>query len=327
MAIARDEMWSQFPVPSFEVDGEIVLLPLAREYEYDEGLRVAARAVPFVDGEQLDETGLDGEVITLHLQFFNDVEAFDRLNVEMGQSDLEQEGAEILYPARLERLIAMFRKKKTGTLHVMNRRNLRAKATRWRRSGKVEERDGEWLTVTFEIDNEAKLDGPSGDTVAVKANLQRTVEEAVFEAERVGAGGGFEWANLRTFAAQLDAAMSAPSEFLDDLRQKAHVLGSACDRILESFQRNIAGRDTFLDPLAEPAVRALERLRDMAYSAEAEVRERRPPVKTKQFSEDLTMWEIAEQEGQDAGRILYLNGQIEDPNWVRAGTPVLLEVR
>jgi hypothetical protein len=321
--MAVDHMWSQFAVASFEVDGEIALLPLAREYEYDEGLRVAGRAVPFVDGEQLDETGLDGEAITLNLQFFNDVDAFVRLG---GDSELDREGMEILYPARLERLIGMFRRKKTGTLHVMNRRNIRCKATRWRRSGKVEERDGEWLVVTFKVDNEAKLEGPSSDTIAVKANLQRTIEEAVFEAERAGTGGGWDWSNLRTFAAQLDAAMSAPSEFLDDLRQKAHVLGSACDRILESYQRNVAGHDTFLDPAAEPAVRALEKVRDMAYSAEAEVRERRPPVKTKRFREDLTMWEIAEQEGQDAGRILYLNSQIEDPNWVRAGTPVLLEV-
>lgn len=316
-----DQVWSQFPVPSFEVDGEIVLLPLTREYEYEEGLRVAARAVPFVDGEQLDETGLDGEAITLHLQFFNEL-----LEEGFGDGGLAQEGGELLYPDRLERLIRMFRKKKTGTLHVMNRRNVRCKATRWRRSGKIDERDGEWLVVTFRVDNEAKLDGPSSDTVAVKANLQHTVEEAVFEAERAGAGGGFEWANLRTFAAQLDAAMSAPSEFLGDLRQKAHVLGVACDRVLESYQRNIAGRDTFLDPAAEPAVRALEALRDMAYRAESEVRERRPPVKTKRFERDYTMWEIAELEGQDAGRILYLNGQIEDPNWVRAGTPVLLEV-
>lgn len=315
MVDESEPVWSQLQPASFEVDGERVLFPMWDSYEIEDGLRVAAREVPFLDGRQLDTTGTEGEVVSVAIPFFNSILLEDPV---YGL-------ATPLYPDRLERLCALFRSGRTGSLNCMTRRNMRVKAVRWRRSGKIDERDGEALSVTFWTDNEAKLDGPSIETVSVKVNLTRVLNEAEFEADRAGMRSA-AWEDITTLAAQLDAAMSAPSEFADDIRQKAHRVHAACDRVLASHSRNIEGRSQFLDCAAYPAKRAIEALRDFSARAEGEARERRPKTITRTYQHDYPLYEIAMMEGQDPGRVAYLNSQIEDQNWVPAKTPVLLEV-
>jgi hypothetical protein len=308
--------WEQCEPASFAFDGgEPFVFPTFEDYEIAHGLRAVCREIPWVDGEQIDATGTTGERFALNCPFFNEIQLEDPVY-----------GTSVpLYPDRLEQLCALFRQGKTGMLHFQTRRNVRCKAVRWVRRGRTDMQDGETLAVEFAVDNEAKLDGPTTETVSVKVNLTRKIEEAEFEAERTGGWDG-SWEDITAFAAQLDAAMSAPSEFRDDIRQKAHRLGAACDRVLESHSRNVEGRDEFTDCASYPARRGLEEVRDMAYRAEGETVQGRPRIIMRRYQHDLSMWEIADLEGLDAGRLLYINTAIEDPAWIPAGTPILLEV-
>jgi hypothetical protein len=308
-------VWEQCEPASFEVDGERVLFPVWEEFDIEHGIRAVQREVPWVDGEAIDDTGTTGERFRVNAVFHNSVQ----------QEDPIYGLAVPLYPNRLEELCALFRRRKIGTLNFLTRRNVRCKALRWVRRGRTDLVDGETLTVEFGVDNENRLDGPTTETVSVKVNLVRVLQDAEFEAERTGSWSS-GWEDVTKLASQLDAAMSAPSEFRDDIRQKAHRVQAACDRVLASHSRNIEGRSGFLDCITYPARKGLEAVRDLAARADGESAEGRPRTITRTYPRDLTIWEIATAEHQDPGRLLYLNTAIEDPNWIPANTPVVLEV-
>jgi hypothetical protein len=308
-------VWEQCEVASFAVDGDRILFPVWEEFDIEHGIRAVQREVPWVNGEAIDDTGTTGERFRVNAVFHNSVQQEDPIY-----------GLDVpLYPNRLEELCALFRRRKIGTLNFLTRRNVRCKALRWVRRGRTDLVDGETLTVEFGADNENRLDGPTTETVSVKVNLVRVLQDAEFDAERTGSWSS-GWEDVTKLASQLDAAMSAPSEFRDDIRQKAHRVQAACDRVLASHSRNIEGRSGFLDCITYPARKGLEAVRDLAARADGESAEGRPRTITRTYPRDLTIWEIATAEHQDPGRLLYLNTAIEDPNWIPANTPVVLEV-
>lgn len=312
----QPSVWEQCEVASVKPDGgEALLFPTWESYEITHGLRAACREIPWVDGEQIDSTGTTGERFTVEALFFNDIQ---QLDPTYGQTVP-------LYPDRLEQLCAIFRQGKTLTLNFMTRRNVRCKALRWVRRGRTDLQGGETLSIEFGVDNENRLDGPVTETVSVKVNLIQRIQDCEFEAERAGSWDS-SWEDITKLASQLDEAMSAPSEFRADIAQKAHRVSAACQRVLDSHSRNIEGRSGLLDCATYPARKGLESIRDMADRAAGETIDGRPKTITRRYSRPMSLYEIATLEGQDPGRVLYLNDQIEDPCWVPANTPVVLEV-
>lgn len=310
MADEAEPVWSKMAPASFEVPGlDKCAFPVAGQWSCDGAIREVARSVPWVDGEQIDETGCAADVHQVTAVFFND------LMDEEGIGTTPQ-----LYPDRLELLIRIFKSRQTGTLNLPLVRNIRAKAVRWRRIATDEKREYEILEITFKEDNEAKLDAPRAAGITAHVSLTRQIQEAAFEAEREGLGGP-NWEDITLLASQLEALLNAPGEMRDNVAQKAHRIVSACDTVLNAADRN--EQDVgFRDPATAKAYRALWAFRNLVAASEQQAREGRPDIVTLTTKTATNIWEFAIGLGLDPEELIRLNAQIEDINDIDPGTPV-----
>jgi hypothetical protein len=312
-----EPIWSKTKPASFEIDGRPkVLFPVWNNLEGSHGIRVVKRQVPFVDGEQLDETGCTAKEWTTDIPFFNDL-----VDSEPGIG-----ASPVLYPDRLELLESIFELRKTGTLHLPWRRNIRCKAVTWRRVATTDRFDGETLAVLWCQDNENKLDNPSAGA-GLKVSLNFEVKQAIFEAESEGMWNG-SWEQLTTLASQLEAAMNAPAEFRADIAHKANRVVRCCETILNAFTSNVPGMDGMNKPSGGRAHTRIRRIRDAASRAEEESREGRPRVRTRRAPITGSLWEISRLRGwmYDPYDLLNLNPLIPDPNEIEIGSPILVPV-
>lgn len=312
-----EPIWSKAKPASFEVEGRPkVLFPVWNNVEGSHGIRVVGRQVPFVDGEQLDETGCTAKEWTTDIPFFNDL-----VDSEPGIG-----ASPVLYPDRLELLESVFELRKTGTLHLPWRRNIRCKAITWRRVATTDRFDGETLVVQWRQDNENKLDNPSAGA-GLKVSLSFEVQQAVFEAEREGMWDG-SWEQLTTLSSQLESAMSAPAEFKADVLHKANRVVRCCETIINAFSTNVLGRDTMNDASGSRAHSRVRRIRDAAARAEAEAREGRPRVRTRRTPVSGSIWSISRLPGwmYDPYDLLDLNPNLPDPNDIPVGYSLIVPV-
>jgi len=306
-------IWAKMKPASFEIQGlPKIIVPIYERVEASHGIRVVPRQVPWVDGEQLDETGLTAkEWSTIH-PFINDLN-----ESEPGIGATPQ-----LYPDRLELFEKILSKRKTGTLHLPWRRNIRCKGITWRREAITDRQDCEILSVTWKEDNENKLENPSIGS-GVRANLSYLVEQAYFEAQRAGIWDG-SWEDLTAFASALEYAVATPDRFRDDLAQKANRVVRCCDSIMASHQKaGVEARQGLRLPGGSVTFRSLFSIREMAASAEAEARGTPNRVVTWAAPFDGSIWAIAMAPGweaQDPEKLLNLNSGIPDPNWIEKGT-------
>ena len=309
------DVWGKCKPASFAVDGRpAIILPVWDRVEGSGGVRIAAREVPFVDGRQLDDTGCKGDEWSTASPFFNELHLHDP---DLGDSPR-------LYPDRLEKIIETFRLRKTGTLHLPWRRNIRCKAADWRRVATTDQLNGETLLVTWFEDNENKLANPSTG-IGVAVSIGGAVKKAVFEAERAGCWD-FSWEQLTTLASQLEEVLSMPAQYRDDVLQKATRLARCCDSILTSFTSRIPGRDQLSHPAGAAAHTAVRELRAIAESAAPEARANRPRTRTRFTEYALSIWELAAYWEEDVDELLGLNKNLPDPNYIPAGTPIVVPV-
>ena len=311
MSDTTEPIWEKCSPASYELDGTKVIFPVSDSIECEGGIRVVERAIPWVDGEQLDETGAKGDVFEVTAFFVNDISQFE----EGIGSDPP------LYPDRLEQLIALFKKRKTATVNLVTRRNIRAKAVSWRRVETGERLDCATLRITFREDNEAKLDSPAAGGVTVRASLQSAIEEATFEAERAGIRDS-SWENLTLAASQLASLISMPNEFREDIAQKADRVARACDTIIDSYQSNDEGRGALLDPGGWVAMQALITLRDLADHADEEARPGHVGVVAQNTTTQTNIWVLSTEHNVDPELLLKLNPTLEDPSYIPAGTSI-----
>jgi hypothetical protein len=308
-------IWAKMKPCSFEVKGHSrIVIPVWAKVEGSHGIRDVSRAVPWVDGEQLDETGLKAKEWDTEHPFVNDLCEYDP---GIGKDPP-------LYPDRLEAFERLLEKRKTGTLHLPWRRNIRCKALTWRRSATTDMFDCETLSVHWKEDNENKLENPSTGA-GVRANLTYQVEHCRFEAEREGIWDG-SWEDITLFASQLEAAVAAPGQFREDIAHKANRVVRACDSMIASFSKaKSEARGGLIDPRGGLTFRGLFDLRELAANAEAEARGTATKVVTWYAPFDGSLWAIAMSPGwesQDPSQLLEINPAIPDPNWISKGTPI-----
>ncbi len=309
----QSQGWNTLLPVSWQADGEEqILFMVWGQLRSDGSIRLNRREVPWRPGEKLDETGPNAGEHNLECPFFNTV-------TEPDLGDTPQ-----MWPDRLNALEAQFLTAKTGTLHLPWKRNIRCKADTWSRVADIEgQREGETLTVKFVEDNEDNLDRPAAENVSVRANIQRVVEEAQFDAESEGGWDG-SWEDITEFAAGLEGVLNAPAEFAADIAHKARRVGRAARSIRNSLTSRVTGRDQLNDPNGEPAYRRLFLLEDLAAQAEAEAVASLPPTSTRTFPTDRDIHSIASELGQNARDLMSLNGHIEDLGFIEAGTPVVV---
>jgi hypothetical protein len=306
----ESDPWIGLPVSSYQADGEPGPVYFAARLVDESGsLRIASRARPFQPGEKLDETGHAADDFTIEAWFHNDI-------YESGFEDQQN------WPTAIEELIRQFKTGKTGTLHLPWKRNLRVKPPSWRRSAKADEhRGGEVATVSFKTDNEDNLDREAFERVSVRANMQRTVEEAVFDLESLGGWDG-SIEDLTELAAQIETAINAPGEFGQAVLHAANRMRSGVQRVIGALTSKSDGRGQLNDPSGAGARGKLLDLLELAAGAAAEAQEHLPATRTVRFTRTRDIWSIATELGQSARDVMGLNSHIEDFSVIEAGVPV-----
>lgn len=304
---------SRYGLDSFEVDGfaRVTWEPTTTVSERC-NVRLARREIPFLDGAQLDETGLAPKVIETSIVFINDAHL-----------TIPELGAEPrMYPDRFRALLAMFESRKTGTLNIYGRRNLRMKAASWTAEEPDDKLDYATIRVTFEADNEGKLDAQAAEFVAVAANLQSVADEARFSAQAEGVDLAEFFTSLNTACSQLETALRTPETLRSDVRTKANAVRYNASRIVDAINTNKPGRDKGKDPSGSRINRSLFQLILLSYLAESEARSRDTRVKVIRLGQLTSVWQLAARLGVTGDELIALNPGIGDPNAIEPGTPI-----
>lgn len=306
---------SQFPCDSFEVPGfpKILWEPMSKVTERG-SIRENPRVVPFVNGEQIDESGLAADYYDVEIGFFNDV---SQRIPEIGKEPK-------MYPDRLELMRRIVKSRKTGTLNLFGRKAIRAKAINWEIGEQIEQLDGAWVRVTFKTDNEGKLDETTVSRVAVAANLQQSANRARFFASEQGADLVPLFDALNTATSQLETALRTPETMRSDLESKAFAVRYNVERIQAALSSNTDGRDQCNHPMGEPLAGELFNLRMLAIDAENDGRTRGVRTKAIRFDVMVSIWEIATRIGMPGDELLALNPQIGNPNAIEPRTAVFV---
>jgi hypothetical protein len=319
--------WLLLGPTSYQADGEVALLIAAREVGEDGGLRVVERVRPWQPGAKLDETGPMPDVFTLGVYF----------NADISEPELDTQGIPI-WPDLLEALVRQFKTGRTATLHLPWKRGLRVKPLTWqRRAAADDNRGGETLSVTFKQDNEDALDREAFEAVAVKANVKRAAEEAVFALEQDGmsaaaadslrsvsnfGGLGDPGANIVELAASLADLINQPNEFAQAIAVQAQRLRRAGKLLMTAYSSGDEGRDQMNGPEGASARAKLLALLELAANAEAEALASLPRTRGYTAQRRTTIWLIATELRQNARELMSINSDVEDFSYIEQGTSV-----
>lgn len=307
----EEEVFGQYPSASWTVAGATYVFPVEAIRESG-GNRLVNRERPYRDGAKVDDVGSSPVCWTLTCRFNN--------TVQEGNSDSVP-----LYPTVLNNIIRSFSKHETGDLVVPTIGKVRARAKSYSREDKNDERDSATMTLEFVQDNEDKVDASAFSLPTVRASARVLAESATFSAE---SDGSFDAtiADLNTFADQLEAIATFPSNTLQDVDNQAGIVVGATNRVLNAFTSKsnnpkTKARAMLSDPDASATQRRLVALQDTAGRARAELRANQPSIVRAMFETPLTIFDVAAMIGQDAGQLIALNPAL-DPLNIPANTVV-----
>lgn len=310
--MSEGDIWAGYEPASFEVKGYPVIRFMLRSIRESGGQRMAPRARPFRPGAKLDTTGALEHSLPFEALFTNDAE-------EPGVTD---DGGPPLWPDRLDLLVEIIDTGKTGTLNLPWRRGIRAKCHPWERSANADDnRGGEILTGTFIEDNEDNLDREAIVRPSARATLVRKVEETQFSAEAEGIWSG-SLSDLTQLTSELIGLANAPGQYLEQVVHASLEVQRCVSMVRRNFSTDRDGRGQFFDPLSFPTRMRLLEVEDLAASAEADARRSQDRLRRHYPDRNTTIWRIATQLGQDAQRLMELNGSVEDFADIPKGTPI-----
>ncbi len=301
-------IFEDYPVGSWTVLGDPIYFAV-EEIDETGGNRIVRRRRPYRDGAKLDDTGSKEKEWDVTCVYENSIE-------EPGMPTDRP-----LYPIAANAMIDSFDLHRTGTLLLPNRGAVRARAESYKRKETAGERDTARITYHFVEDNEDNVDAQSFTTPAIRSTARQLVEETTFSSE---ARGGFSQslADLEAAAANLQAAIAAPGEAVQDTEQKAARVVRLATNVETQFAvSGQLGRDLLTDPDSWALWRQLHQLRDRTARATDE-KSALGRVVGITFNTTRTLLDIAAEVAQDPSSILDLNTQIENALAVPAGTVV-----
>jgi prophage DNA circulation protein len=304
-----EQIFEQYSVASWTVRGDTIYFPI-EDIEEDGGNRIVKRARPYRDGWKLDDTGADGKTFTITAHFNNSI---DEDGIPTSPP---------LYPNVCNNIIESFDFHDTGTLITPTRGAVRCRAATYKRKESFSERDSATVTLTFMTDNEDSVDATSFTRPTVRATVQRAVTETTFTMESLG-GFSDALASLEEAASNLQDAIAAPGELVQDVDQKASRVVRLADEVENQFLVSAQlGRDLLTDPDAWATVRNLHILKDRSARAVDEKTSPIAPIVSAIFETDRSIYDIAAQLVQDPMDLAALNSDIENLLFIPAGTVV-----
>lgn len=300
-AQATETIFDKYQIASFTLpNGDKVGFPV-QKITQDGANRVIERERPYRQGAKLDNTGSKAITWTFECIFHNSID-------EPGLDAFNRQ--ENLYPGVLNTLIEIFDFGLTGDLVVPTIGKVRAKALDYRRVEDVNLFDGATMMLVFKEDNEDNVNARTITAPTINAQGNRMSQKTTFDAESIAISGN-GLASLRTAASQLQTAINAPGDTLDDVRTQANTVRHSVDQVDNAFtQSNQEGRDLLTDPTSTDTVRALADLKDTAMRSTNQPRRGRPVLITVVAIRETTLQDVATAFSQNYSDLLSVNPQI-----------------
>jgi len=231
------------------------------------------------------------------------------------QNSIEEDGVPtdlVFYPDQLNLMCASADQHETGDLQLPTRGQIRCRLASYSRVEDDAVKEFARVTFVFVQDNEDAVDSVLLSAPSARSSIKQKAEETVFSVEMAGSFSQFV-ENLESASSDLQDAIAAPGEAVDDIDQKA----ARCVRACENVERQIIVTAGFAtERLSDPeSFAALRQLRDTQDIASRAVNERSSGVgKILSIVADSTMsiFDIAVKYGQDPARLMDLNSAIED---------------
>lgn len=310
-AQATETIFDKYQLASFTLANGLKVAFPVQKIRQDGANRVIERERPYRAGAKLDDTGPKAITWTFECIFHNSIN-------EPGLAAFNNQVN--LYPDALNDLISIFDEGQTGDLVVPTIGRVRAKALDYQRVEDVSLFDGATMMLVFKEDNEDNVDARSITAPTINAQGQRMAGKTTFDAESVAISGN-GMASVRTAASQLQTAINAPGDSLDDVRAQATTVRNSVKQVMGAFKDNSQpGRGKLNDPTSTDVQRALADIADTAARAANQPRRGRPIVITVVSVQPTTLQRVAVAFGQSYSDLLSINAQLSNPLYIAPNT-------
>lgn len=304
-----DGIFEQFPACFWEVTGYKVPIPVKSINERG-GNRLVRRKRQHRNGAKLDDTGSEEKIWQISVDFYN------------GNDEPDMPGDEF-YPGVVNFLIKSFDVHETGTLTLPNIGKRRCRAESYERTESFEERDTAALTLVFVEDNEDFTTASTFTSPSARSVSRRIAEITTFSADQAGVVLADFGAGISELASGVEALINSPFEYVGDLETKAAQVDIACRRIEEAHtNRKTQVGMMLMDPPTSKVLRGLREIRDHAARIVEERQSALPKLVPFIVPDDRSIFDIATQLSQDAGKLIKANPGLSNPLIVPKGTTV-----
>lgn len=302
------------PTLCWQPDGGSRIFFAGKSIAESGGNRLVPRERLYRPGALQDSTGAMADSWTTVSHFFN--------------GTLEPDVPRNPYPGVLNQLLAAL-KDTRGTLTLLTRGPVRARAHTWQRTESDERIDFATLTIQWVADNE---DAQTAASFTIPTARSAAVPLALKVQGQLAAVGAWsdDIAALAALAALLERALLAGSSFADDAEQAAIALQEATVRteLLFANQVQAAGGNVaaalLLGPLAAPALAGVRALSELASKSRAHAAPGVGQPVPKRYQRPVSLAFVARDQGQDLEDIVALNAALPDQRVIAAGTPILI---
>jgi len=313
VAEAHPEIFEQYPPAKWTPEGgEPIAFPITRLGEGG-GNRIVIQDRAYRDGAKLDDTGSVAVAWTMTACFLND------LNIP----DIHQiNNNEPLYPNILNALIESFRIHETGDLVVPTRGSVRARCQSYNRAESFDQRDVGILELTFVEDNEDNVGAQMFTAPSAAGSAGLVAEQTTFSEQSQGMWGG-SIQDLNEMTSQIEGLANAPGQYAQDLEQMHRTVMNNVDRIVAAHtDAATEGRDILSGAESTKAQRDLQKIKELAGQSSQSQRQGQKKRITKKYPRQLSIFQVATIEDQDAQTLIENNPQIPNHLAIPKNTPV-----
>lgn len=309
---AVQPLFEQLPVASWTVKGRSIAFPVQVVQQMGAN-RLIERERPYRDGAKLDDTGSKARKWAVDAIFQNTVQ----------EPGLETNGSD-LYPGALNEMIALFDIHETGDLVLPTIGKVRARAGDYTRVERYDTRDAAILTFNFIEDNEDNIDFRSIEAPSPKANAKRLALATEFD-EQSAEVWDFNTRSLNTLVSEIEGTVNTPFALLQQAQQTSTQVRHAAERLTRAFSRpGVRGREALGLTRGHRVQRRLVEQQDLAGRAVLESQGGRPKLISVVVTRPISLMALASVLRQSVDDLIAANPGLEDPNYLRAGTAVLV---
>jgi len=289
----------KLPPAKWTVSGDEIYF-IATSVSEDGGNRIVERERPYRDGAKLDDTGSRPRRWTVSTLWENTL------------TEDNFPPAIVLYPDQLNLMCASADQHETGDLQLPTRGKIRCRLQSYSRVEDDLVKGCAKVQFVFIQDNEDAIGTSLLSAPSARASIRQVVDGCVNSFEMAGSFSQFI-ESLESASQDLQEAIAAPGEALDDVDTKASRVIRACENIERQAVVSAGfATDHLSDPESYAAWRQLRSTNDVASRAMNEKHSGIGKIASIVTTATVSIFDIAVKYGQDPARLMDLNSAIED---------------